>query len=107
MPKQTGTPGNTMQSQADFDHMLYKIGVAISRLERWCSTDVPEGVYVKSIRLRAPQNPEGEWLAVVSISTENGGKVGFHSAEDLTAVLSGLSNRLRNGSIKWKDDEYA
>lgn len=107
MAKDVGVPGNALQEQADMDRRTLKLGIAVRQLEHWCEKLVPDHGIVKAIRFKAPRSVGGEWLVVVQVSTEKGGVVGFHSADDFSEAVKGLSSRLRNGSIKWRDDEYA
>lgn len=56
---------------------------------------------------RGPQEPGGEILVVLRAIYHDGTKVvAFHSAYSLGDCVKGIADRLRNGSLKWKPDEY-
>lgn len=107
MKNYTEVPGNAVASAQLVEQEMVKLAVSLYKVEAHIERLIKEEVYLKSIRLRAPQVRGGEWLAVVSIEVSGEGKVGFHSADGLTTVLRGTAARLLNGSMKWKDDEYA
>lgn len=107
MPKDTDVPGNTLESQRLFDEMLRKTGRRVRELERTMLRLEEDGVTIKMLKLNCKAGPRGEWLAILTAQGEEGGLVAFHSADGLPEVLAGLSTRLGNGSLKWKEDEYA
>lgn len=100
-------PGNVLATQANIDRVLAKAANALFVASE--CFDVPErvGYLVKSIRFKAPEEPGGEWMAVMTIMDEEGQKVGFHSGGDFSETLVGLCNRIRMGKMKWRKDEYA
>ena len=58
--------------------------------------------------VRAPQSEGGELLAVVKgFDAEGTPCVAFHSAFGLGDLMRGVAGRLRNGTLKWKIDQYA
>ena len=54
-------------------------------------------------------DPDDEQGVLIIGSGYEGGtwKVCFHRDVDIPATVTGFGNRLRNGSLKWKDDDYA
>lgn len=105
--RNTEVPGNTLESQRLFDREMIKIGRAVLSLQSRLEHMADEGVEVKALRLTYRNGVHGEVLCVVTAGTESGGIVAFHSADGLGEVLKGVSARMVNGSIKWKEDEYA
>jgi len=100
-------PGNAMASQLAFQKIILAHGTALARIDHLVAKGLAGDIHITTIRLRAPSVEGGEWLAVVKATTENGNIVGFHGGTGLGDLVSGLANRLNNGSIKWKEDEYA
>lgn len=61
-----------------------------------------------SIRLKGPQDIGDEYLLVArAIGTDGEPVVAFHSSESATGAVIGFANRMRNGTLKWHEDEYA
>lgn len=100
-------PGNAYQSQVNYQAYRMKVGDAVLDMGRAMERLFEEDVRVKAVRFKGPAVAGGPWLAVVTIDTSEGGKVAFSEGDDFEVCVRTLSNRMRNGSIKWKDDEYA
>lgn len=99
-------PGNTMQSAVNLARLLEKIARPVMIFQGRYEGERTEGVEILAIRFKAPGHPMGEWLAVVSASIEDERVVAFHKADDFSECLKGVLNRINNGSIKWRSDEY-
>lgn len=85
-----------------------RIGAAVVELGRACEGYRDLSMQVIGMSIRAPQFRDGEYLMVVRGLGQDGGMfVAFHSALDIGEVLRGVDARLRNGSLKWRVDEYA
>lgn len=89
------------------DRMVEHAGVgwlsflgAIERLQR-------DGVEVHRLTIKGTWGGDDEMLLVLAARTENEGIVAFHNASELPGLWQGVANRIRNGSLKWKEDQYA
>lgn len=100
-------PGNVVASAALVERTLSRDGLALHKGDEALRGMFDEGMQVKAIRFRSSGHPEGEWLAVVTMETENGGVVGFHSGVTLVDCITGVLRKLTNRSLKWKEDDYA
>lgn len=100
-------PGNTMESQRLFDEQLRNIGRSVLMLESGLKILEDSGIVVKALRFVHNGGSRGDILCVVTAHTETGGIVSFVSGVDLSATIRTMSNQIRNGSIKWKEDQYA
>lgn len=109
MTKQNNTevPGSVLATAAMTQRILTKAGHAVHAASYRMETLEDEGVSVLRIAFKARGGPSGEWLAVIGAATHEGAKVAFHSADSFHGCVEGVCNRLMNGSLKWKDDEYA
>lgn len=105
--KNIEVPGNILATQASVDRVMRRAGGALYKIENSSERLREEGISVESIRLKMPAEQDGEILLVITASTESGGIVAFHRQAGIAACLEGLSSRLDNGSLKWKEDEYA
>lgn len=107
MSKGEEYPGNTMMSQAAFDRRLYNHGKHLLELQDGFNKCYLDGNRLRALRLVAPEQEAGEWLAVLTIVQDGEPLVAFSSGFDLVSCLQTLNGRMRNGSLKWKVDEYA
>lgn len=71
-------------------------------VERWAE----RGVDLRSFTVRPPKEDGGEWLVVARIRKEGEPMVGFTSGGDPAGALQTALNRMYNGSMDWRRDEY-
>jgi hypothetical protein len=65
-------------------------------------------VDVVGISIRPPTVAGGDFLLTVRGTDEAGGPVvAFHGSPDLGEAFRGLDNRLLNGSLRWRPDQFA
>ncbi len=100
-------PGNSIMSQAAMDRFVYNNGRAVLSIEHYAYTSFREGARMKALRFKCPDGPHGEWLCVATAQIDGVDLVCFTSGASFDDVLRNVGNRLANGSMKWKDDEYA
>ena len=61
-----------------------------------------------SFSVKAPTEEKPEFFMVVrGIDGEGRPVVAFHSSLELDTLFRGVEQRLLNGTLKWRDDEYA
>lgn len=85
-----------------------KVGKAIVDLAHAIEGYRDLSVELVGMSIRGPQFRGGEYLIVLRGLDEEGLPiVAFHSALDMGEVLRGVESRLRNGSLKWRKDEFA
>lgn len=106
-PYKREVPGNVLATAAMTERILSKTGLAVHQAAYSLERMEHDGNTIKAIRFMAKGGATGEWLAVITAVGEGGAVVAFHSGEGLTQVIEGTMNRLNNGSLKWKADEYA
>lgn len=57
--------------------------------------------------IRPPTREKNEYLCVLrGLSDDGSPVVAFHSSAGLADTLIGVGERLRNGSLSWRPDEY-
>lgn len=107
MKRSKDVDGNAMESQRQHDHFIYSVGLswmsmvsALKRLEN-------RGFYVHRITMRGIEGDGGEILLILAADTDEGAFVAFHQVDSLETVWKSLTNRIENGSLKWKPDEFA
>lgn len=106
MTKPKDVPGNTLQSQLLFDRELHKVGHRVYDIDSFIQRSVRDKFVVRAIKFRAGKVPGAEWMAIITAYSPDGPVVAFHSGEGFKELVVGLAARLKNGSLKWKADEY-
>lgn len=105
--KDNDVPGNAMLSAALLGRQVEKLGIAALRMDAHLETLQDNGIEVKALRFVYRAGIRGEVLCVVTAQTESGGLVAFHNGDSFGEVMKGIAARMGNGSLKWKEDEYA
>jgi hypothetical protein len=100
-------PGNVVASAVAFQTHLMKIGQHVQDIDRlvWEATDKRPVVY--AINLKCDPDDEQGVLAILRGYKPDGYVVSFHREDTVWECLVGVSKRLANNSLKWKEDEYA
>lgn len=100
-------PGNARASAIAYQEHLMRIGQHVQDLDRlkWEATEKRPVVY--EVKLKCDPDDEQGVLAIVRGYTPGGYVVAFHREETLWETIVGLSKRLGNNSLKWKEDQYA
>ncbi len=71
-----------------------------------CVEDPPGGErWLKEIRFKVRYGEEGDVLVVLKAEGSEGNQVAFHSGDRVDDVIIGVAARLRNGSLKWREDK--
>lgn len=84
-----------------------RAGKALAQLDRMCSTYWPGEFQIGSIKVRLGETDNTETLVIVCGELSDGTPVvGFSSALVPSEALVGAINRVVNGSMKWRDDDY-
>ena len=100
-------PGNVLATAASVERVMMKTARSLYMTDQRVSDDLPNRVNLRQLRIKAPAQIGGEWFAVVTAYLEDAPVVAFHSGSSFVSTIEGVCNRINNGSLKWKDDEYA
>ena len=60
-----------------------------------------------AIVIKCDPSDEQGVLVIAKGFLGNDWQVAFHRADTVSEAVAGLGNRLRNGTLKWRQDEYA
>jgi hypothetical protein len=91
-----------------YDDRSRKIGMALERLGRRFADDTLGAVMLTGFRVKGPTEGNAEFLLILwGLDHEGGPVVAFQSALELDEVFRGADNRMGNGTMKWRVDEYA
>ena len=85
----------------------YKLGLAWLGFIKTMEGLEDQGLRVTRVSLKGEWFDGGSILVVLTAEGPDGPMVAFHNADDLDGLWKGLRNRIRNGNLKWKVDEYA
>jgi len=112
MSKKRGTgepkdvPGNVLASVQGQQRWLQGIGQgwvhAVDALQRLAG----HGIYVTGMSFRYDWETGGETLLVIRADSDEGKVVSFHGTTELYGLWQSLANRIDNGTLKWREDEY-
>jgi len=100
-------PGNTVASQAMFDGWVHDVGKGWLDLLRACEAEAKAGRLITRITIRGVVTQGAGLLVILAASGDDGATVAFHNVDEVSTMWRGLANRMRNGSLKWRPDEYA
>jgi len=100
-------PGNAMASQAAFDRGVHRLGLSWMHTTRQVVGLREDGLVIHRVTLKGVWGYNEELLVVLAADGPDGPVVAFHGVDDIQSLWTGLSNRIRNGKMKWRPDEYA
>lgn len=99
--------GNALDSRAAYAKQMLRLGELVNTMEASIDNLWDDQIQVTSIRLSLSNETRSDVLVVIKATTEGEAILAFHSAETIPEAVTGLCNRLKNKSLKWKEDEYA
>ncbi len=102
----TDIPGNSVGSHAAYLKQMVRQAESLMGFESVVDHLFEEDVLLRSIAIRFPEDDRPEYLAVVRVYWHGEKQVAFHNAPTLLELLTGVANRLRNRSMKFKEDRY-
>lgn len=82
-----------------------RMGESVLTLDDYITDTGGHNRYVVEIRFKVRYADEGDILIVVKRAGEGGKEIAFHSADTLGEAVISLANRMRNGSLKWREDK--
>jgi len=98
--------GSSVGQARTYQAEMGKVGEALLQLDLAVRRYRKDGNELRDIRLKAPSEEEGEWFVVVRAVLEGDPFVGFHNAFSAGDALRGAINRILNGKMKWRSDDY-
>lgn len=84
--------------------LVAKLGARVEQLDRYIQDPPDNERFITEVRFKVRYGDVGDVLGVLKADTPDGKVIAFHSDDTVAEVLSGLVNRLNNGSIKWRED---
>ena len=105
--KKVDVPGNAMESQLAFQRSCLRFAGKMYRFEHLVDEWSSDDIWLKSLSVRVPMHEGGEYLITMRTTKHGSEEVAFHAGSSLWETLEGMINRMSNGSLRWKSDEYA
>jgi len=99
-------PGNVIATQAAYAKFVDRAGQGWIEFVGAVQNLAARGVLVDRVTMKGEWHNGGDMLVVLAARTEAGYMVAFHNVEDPSTMWVALANRIKNGSLKWRDDEY-
>ena len=85
-----------------------RIGEALEQIGRACEGYRELSVQPTGMSIRAPRSREGEYLVVIRGEDNEGMPVvAFNSGHSIGEAVRGVEARLSNGTLRWREDEFA
>jgi hypothetical protein len=84
--------------------LIKRLGKAMIFMDEVMSAAADDDIRLVEVRVRPAGSGEGEYLVVVKADTPYGRQVGFHSADVPSEALRGAMERIRNKTMKWRED---
>lgn len=98
--------GDARESMLRFQEAQLEVAYALSKAEDVFDAVFEKGVEVAEIRLRLPVSEGQGYLVIVKALGQDGKVVGFHDGTTLVEALVGALRRLKQGTVRWKSDEW-
>lgn len=99
--------GSALKGAVAFQEELAQEALVLRRVDRWLGLQEEDNFRLVALKLRAPMEDSAEYLVVVSAYVDGRAMVGFSAGSTIMEALLICSRRILNGSIKWKEDQYA
>lgn len=95
--------------RADRAYKMWQEGLArgLANLDWYREEIQEERPTITGLVIRCDPGDEEGVLVVIKGYEGTVWKVAFHRADTISAAVSEVGNRLRNGSLRWKEDAYA
>lgn len=99
--------GTSRAGAAAFQRQLMRLGEAIYRFESLHEIMFDNEGYIKKLSIMPVSPIRGQFMMVVTGFLHGEHVVCFQQGSSLDDCLLSFINRWANGSLKWREDEYA
>lgn len=98
--------GNVIQTAVQEQRQAARVQSALLTIQSYMEGYSPTGIIIDGLRITDRSGDGTDLLAAVKAVSETGYTIAFSSASSLSELVISIAARLRNGSMKWKEDEY-
>lgn len=99
-------PGNAVETAAVRGRQQAKLMTSVLWLQIYMEGRAETPIRVDGLTIKDKSGDGSDLMMIVKIASEDGYKVGFGSGTTLEELLNSTAARLRNGTLKLKEDEY-
>lgn len=99
-------PGNSLQSVANYQRRMIRLGETLMRIEPVLESLFDEDVELRSVTVKFPTEETGDYFVIARAYEKGKPVVAFHAAQTFAEAVEGWANRLKNRSLRWKADMY-
>lgn len=98
---------DTRVARAVFERECIRLAVNIRSYDTLMASLFEDDIIVTGTTIRHPLEEKEDYLITVRAIIAGEHFVAFHGAPTYHEATEGLINRLRNRTMKWKEDKYA
>jgi hypothetical protein len=89
------------------DRWAKRVARALMELDRMCDVDSGRQIELRALKMRLGETDHEETLVIVTAWDDAGAPiVCFSQGMTPSEALVGAINRIANGSVTWKEDQY-
>lgn len=108
MPKypKEDVPGDAVATARQVTEYWYKIGQGVGDIDRYLSIGHADQPELYELRIKCDAADDQGYLVVAKGLGEDGYVVAFHRGETVVEAVTGVAARLKNHTLKWREDVY-
>jgi hypothetical protein len=99
--------GNSRESTLAYERQMVRMAQQFVRFDTMIERLFDNDMEISGMSIRVPSGEGEDYFVVVRARIGNDAKVGFNSDATFAGALRGTLARIENGSMRWKDDDYA
>lgn len=100
-------PGDAVASARAVTEYWYEVGRALGDVDKYQKLGHVAQPELYDLRVKCDLSDEQGFLVIAKGFTEKGYVIAFHRGETVVEAVVGMSRRLKNHTLKWKEDTYA
>lgn len=100
-------PGDAVASARAVTEYWFEVGRTIGDIDRFLDIGHVDQPELYEFRVKCDKSDPQGYLVVVKGLGEDGYVIAFHRGETVVEAMVGVARRLKNHTLKWKEDIYA
>lgn len=103
-PRERREEQRTQVSLRAAERLLQRLATRVEQLSRYTEDPLDDITFITTITFRVGSSWNEGVLAIIKAERGDQAIVAFHSEASLDECIVGLTGRLINGSLKWRED---